>query len=115
MRAFKARHPELTSQTADSLDKARVHGATPESIGAFFQLYKALYVKHNLEEKPHPIYNCDETGFGDEPRSREKVLCQTGRKHVYQQQQTTKEHITVHCCVNASGDTIPPFIMWDLG
>ncbi len=109
---FKARHPELASRTADSLDRARVHGATPEAIEGFFKLYEALYVKHKLEDKPHLIYNCDETGFGDKPRSREKVLCQTGRKHVYQQQQTTRKHITVHCCVNAAGDSIPPFIIF---
>ncbi|RXN19320.1 tigger transposable element-derived 1 [Labeo rohita] len=99
---FKARHPELASQTADSLDRARVHGATPEAFEAFFKLYEALYMKHNLENKPHLIYNCDETVFGDKPRSREKVLCQTGRKHIYQQQQTTREHIMVQCCVKAS-------------
>ncbi len=69
-------------------------------------------MKHSLEDKPHLLYNCDETGFGDKPRSREKVLCQTGRKHIYQQQQTTREHITVHCCVNAAGDSIPPFIIY---
>ncbi len=100
---LRPRHPELASRTADSLDRARVHGATPEAIEGFFKLYEALYTKHSLEEKPHLLYNCDETGFGDKPRSREKVLCQTGRKHVYQQQQTTREHITVHCCVNAAG------------
>lgn len=109
---FKARHPELTSRTADSLDRARVHGGTPEAIEGFFRLYEALYISQGLEDKPHLIYNCDETGFGDKPRSREKVLCQTGRKHVYQQQQTTREHITVHCCVNAAGDSIPPFIIY---
>ncbi len=109
---FKARHPELASRTADSLDRARVHGATPEAIEGFFKLYEALYVKHKLEDKPHLIYNCDETGFGDKSRSREKVLCQTGRKHIYQQQQMTRKHITVHCCVNAAGDSIPPFIIY---
>ncbi|KAK9976532.1 hypothetical protein ABG768_021737 [Culter alburnus] len=109
---FKARHPELSSRTADSLDRARVHGGTPEAIEGFFKLYEALYVRHRLEDKPHLVYNCNETGFGDKPRSREKVLCQTGRKHVYQQQQTTREHITVHCCVNAAGDSIPPFIIY---
>ncbi|ROL41877.1 Myb-like protein V [Anabarilius grahami] len=91
---FKARHPELTSRTADSLDRARVHCATLEAFEGFFKLNEALYVKHSLEDKPHLIYNCDETGFGDKPRLREKVLCQTGRKHVYQQQQMTREHIT---------------------
>ncbi|KAK9976581.1 hypothetical protein ABG768_021786 [Culter alburnus] len=72
---FKARHPELSSRTADSLDRARVHGATPEAIEGFFKLYEALYVRHRLEDKPHLVNNCDETGFGDKPRSREKVLC----------------------------------------
>lgn len=109
---FKARHPELTSRTADSLDRARVHGATPEAIEGFFKLYEALYICHSLEDKPHLVFNCDETGFGDKPRSREKVLCQIGRKHVYQQQQTTREHITVHCCVSAAGESIPPFIIY---
>ncbi|XDV31338.1 hypothetical protein PO909_034047 [Leuciscus waleckii] len=70
---FKARHPELTSRTADSLDRARVHGATPEAIEGFFQLYEALYIRHSLEDKPHLVFNCDETGFGDKLRSREKT------------------------------------------
>ncbi len=47
---FKARHPELASRTADSLDRARVHGATPEAIEGFFKLYEALCVKHKLED-----------------------------------------------------------------
>ncbi|KAJ8369676.1 hypothetical protein SKAU_G00097040 [Synaphobranchus kaupii] len=109
---FKARHPALTMRTADSLDRARVHGATPEAIEGFFSNYEALYIQHDLKNKRHLIFNCDETGFGDKPRSREKVLCQTGRKHIYQQQQTTRQHITVHCCVSAAGESIPPFIIF---
>ncbi|KAJ8369614.1 hypothetical protein SKAU_G00096420 [Synaphobranchus kaupii] len=96
---FKAHHPALTMRTADSLDRARVHGATPEAIEGFFSIYEALYIQHDVKNKPHLMFNCDETGFGDKPRSREKVLCQTGRRHIYQQQQTTRQHITVHCCV----------------
>ncbi|KAJ8340702.1 hypothetical protein SKAU_G00353350 [Synaphobranchus kaupii] len=109
---FKARHPALTMRTADSLDRARVHGATPEAIEGFFSIYEALYIQHDLKNKPHLIFNCDETGFGDKPRSREKVLCQTRRRHIYQQQQTTQQHITVHCCVSAAGESIPPFIIF---
>lgn len=43
--------------------------------------------------------------------SKEKVLCQKGKKHVYGQQTTTWDHITVHCCISAAGTTIPPFIV----
>lgn len=42
----------------------------------FFKMYVALYMKHCLEDKPHLIFNCDETGFGDTRQFREEVLCQ---------------------------------------
>lgn len=91
---FKARHPELTSRTPDSLDRARVLSATPEAIDRFFSLFEGIITRSNLQEKPHQIWNCDETGFGDKPQSKEKVLCQKGKRHVYRQQTTTREHIT---------------------
>ncbi|XP_073766983.1 uncharacterized protein [Danio rerio] len=100
-----------TETTTVNLERGPIHGATPKAIEGFFKLFEALYTEHKLEEKPHLIFNCDETGFGDKPRSREKVLCQTGRKHKYQQQQIIREHITIHCCVNA-GESIPPFIIY---
>ncbi|XP_031669824.1 uncharacterized protein LOC116359919 [Oncorhynchus kisutch] len=112
---FRARHPELSARVADPLHRARVQGATPAAIKGFFDVYEPIFVSHGLEHKPHLIFNCDEMGFSDMLKSREKVLCRKGREHIYQQQQqqhTTREHITVRCCVSAAGESIPPFIIF---
>ena len=114
---FRARHPELSARVPDPLHRARVQGATPAAIKGFFDVYEPIFVSHGLEHKPHLIFNCDEMGFSDELKSGEKVLCGKGRKHIYQRQQqqqqhTTREHITVRCCVSAAGESIPPFIIF---
>ncbi|KAL7396914.1 hypothetical protein ABVT39_013527 [Epinephelus coioides] len=79
---FKAHHPKLTTRTLDSLDRARVLAATPEAIEKFFILYENIVQKYSLQDKPHLIWNCDETGFGDKPKSKEKVMCQRGKRRV---------------------------------
>ncbi|ROJ36676.1 hypothetical protein DPX16_0893 [Anabarilius grahami] len=56
---FEARHPELTSRTADSLD--RVHAATPKAIEGFFKLYEALYVKHLSSKTFTPLLSQPKT------------------------------------------------------
>ncbi|CAM4570323.1 unnamed protein product [Leuciscus chuanchicus] len=56
------------------------------------------------------LWNCDETGFGDKPKS--KVICQKGKRHIYRQQTTSREHITVHVAVSAAGESVPPFIIY---
>ncbi|XP_067283522.1 uncharacterized protein [Pseudorasbora parva] len=109
---FKARHPDLTTRTPDSLDRARVLAATPEGIDNFFKLLVNIINLHSLQDKPHQLWNCDETGFGDKPKSREKVICQKGKRHIYRQQTTTREHITVHVAVSAAGESVPPFIIY---
>lgn len=99
---FIARHPELTTRTPDSLDRARVLAATPEAIEKFFCLFGNIMDKYS-HDKPYLIWNCDKAGFGDKPKSWEKVVCQKGKWHVYRQQTTTREHITVHMAVSAVG------------
>ena len=41
---LKGHHPELTSSTSDSLDRARVHGATAEPLETFFNSWKILLI-----------------------------------------------------------------------
>ncbi|XP_041921544.1 uncharacterized protein LOC121685206 [Alosa sapidissima] len=83
----------------------RWHGWTSYSTSA-------LDDRFGLRGTPELIYNCDETGFGDKGSSRKRVLCGKGQKTVYAQQVTTREHVTVHCCVNAAGEAIPPFVIF---
>ena len=43
-------------------------------------------------------------------RLQERFGIPTGNKPVYLQQCGGKDHITVHCCVTADGDTLPTII-----
>ncbi|KAL7400072.1 hypothetical protein ABVT39_006063 [Epinephelus coioides] len=44
-----------------------------------------------------PNWNCDKTGFGDKPKSKEKVMCQQGKRHVYRQH--VREDKTTERCL----------------
>ncbi|XP_076135340.1 uncharacterized protein LOC143117477 [Alosa pseudoharengus] len=109
---FRARHPTVASRRPDPLDRERVHGATVARVDELFRICQALYQQHGFGGTPAQIYNCDETGFGDKGHSRQRVLCRKGQRHVYAQQVTTRDHVTVHCCANAAGESIPPFIIF---
>ncbi|XP_076151795.1 uncharacterized protein LOC143134943 [Alosa pseudoharengus] len=109
---FQARHPTVASRRPDPLDRERVHGATVARVDELFRICQALYQQHGFGGTPAQIYNCDETGFGDKGHSRQRVLCRKGQRHVYAQQVTTRDHVTVHCCANAAGESIPPFIIF---
>ncbi|KAG5278043.1 hypothetical protein AALO_G00094560 [Alosa alosa] len=109
---FRARHPTVASRRANPLERERLHGATVERVDELFHICQALYDQHEFSGTLELIYNCDETGFGDKGHSRQRILCHKGQRCVYAQQVTTREHITVHCCANAAGESIPPFVIF---
>ncbi|KAG5281599.1 hypothetical protein AALO_G00074160 [Alosa alosa] len=109
---FRARRPTVASRRANPLERERLHGATVERVDELFHICQALYDQHELSGTPELIYNCDETGFGDKGHSKQRILCHKGQRCVYAQQVTTREHITVHCCANAAGESIPPFVIF---
>lgn len=39
-------------------------------------------------------------------------MCPKGKRHVYRQQTTTREHITVHMAVSAAGTHVPPVLIY---
>lgn len=89
---FRARHPEITSRTPGTLDQSEVLRPFSQAVDGLFAICKLLYQKHDLEEKPHLIFNCGETAFLDKAEARERV--------------------TVHCCISAAGQSIPPLIIY---
>ncbi|KAK7139236.1 hypothetical protein R3I93_016388 [Phoxinus phoxinus] len=110
---FRERHPELSARTPDSLDRQRVFGVTVPRVEALFNILEPMFGEKSWHDRPHLVFNCDETGFGDKQKSRkEKVYAQRGQKHVYRQTVLTREHISVHCCASAAGVSIPPMIIY---
>ncbi|CAM4512565.1 unnamed protein product [Leuciscus chuanchicus] len=110
---FRERHPELSARTPDPLDRQRVFGVTVPRVEALFNILEPMFAGKSWHDRPHLVFNCDETGFGDKQTSRkEKVYAQRGQKHVIRQTVVTREHISVHCCASAAGVSIPPMIIY---
>lgn len=78
----------------------------------YFTLLDDVLKRLGIKNKPGRIYNCDESGISLDPK-REAVLAPSGSKHVYSQQNGNRDHITVHCCINAEGEYIPPMIIFE--
>lgn len=96
----------------DGPHRRQIPWTETDAIEGICNLNEALYVKHSLEDKPQLISTpamrlALETSLSPGRRSYARL-----GGNIYQQQQTTREHITVHCCVNVAGDNIPPFIIY---
>ena len=62
--------------------------------------------------KPSLIYNVDESGLPLDHRS-PYALSKKGQKKVRHISSGNKAQVTVVGCINASGQAIPPFIVFD--
>ncbi|XP_029939799.1 uncharacterized protein LOC115382230 [Salarias fasciatus] len=112
---FRERHHQrLTTRTPDIIDRGRAAHAKRGPIEEYFRLLQATIDEHGLREEPQQIYNCDETGFQLDS-VRRKVIVPRGTKHAYRQAPGTRDHITVLACFNATGEDVPPFIIYKGG
>ena len=85
-----------------------------ETIDHYFSLLKDTLSTHALLDKPSQIYNVDESGVPLNPRP-PKVATTRRRvtKKVCYRTSGRKGQITVVGCANASGQVIPPMIIYD--
>ena len=92
------------------LDSARAKSSTPEAFNNYFTQLKAVLEENNLLDKPHRIYNVDETGLQPEHKP-PKVIGNPNTKiqAITSPRSTTT---TVIACVNAFGHSLPPFFIF---
>ena len=57
------------------------------------------------------IFNMDKSGFPLDPKPLKSVHC-SGDKNPYSVRSGIKSQVTVAACVSASGQSIPPLIIW---
>ncbi|XP_052258935.1 uncharacterized protein LOC127863447 [Dreissena polymorpha] len=100
----------LSSIKPRALDSGRAKNSTPEIVESYFKNLGEVVEKHNLTDKPHLIYNIDETGIQPEHRP-PNVIAATGSKPqaVTSPRSTTT---TLIACANAAGNHIPPFFVF---
>jgi len=108
---FKSRNPFLSLRSGDATAGVRMSAVNEENINHYFDLLQEIFELNNFAAHPEAIYNMDETGMPLEPRP-PKILSKRGQKKVRYQTSGKKEQITVIGCGNATGQAIPPFIIF---
>jgi len=101
---------QIASLSAKRLESTRAKSATPEAIDIYFKnLYNTL-TTYNLLDKPHLIFNMDETGITPEHRP-PNIIAPVGVKAqaVTSPRSSTT---TIIGCANAIGNALPPFFIF---
>jgi hypothetical protein len=69
LKTFVNRHTEdIAWKKQQKLERARAEAFTEENRSGWFSTLKDVMTKHNLFDKPHQIFNADETGFADKTK-----------------------------------------------
>ena len=108
---FLKRNPSLSLRSGDSTAGVRMDAVNEENMQNYFDQLKDIFDKGDFWNHPEAIYNMDKTGVPLEPRP-PKVVAQKGQKKVCYQTSGQKQQITVIGCGSATGQCLPPFIIF---
>ena len=108
---FAVRHPQLTLRAASTLSTNRAKASTRECIDNYFDVLEQTLNDSGLIDHPSLIFNMDESGFPLDPKPL-KTIHKRGVKNPMTVSSGSKAQITVVACVSASGQCIPPLIVW---
>ena len=108
---FLHRNPELSLRSGDATAGVRMDALNKENIDSYFDLLQSVFDQHNFQDHPEAIYNMDETGMPLEPKP-PKIVAKKGVKKVRYRSSGQKAQITVIGCGSATGQALPPFIIF---
>jgi hypothetical protein len=115
---FKSRWPCINERQPQHLSKKRSSASHPAILNAWFDNLKSIFEKqefhlpHLLVSEENRIWNCDETGLSTTVSSK-SLLVQRGSKQVNEVSSGSgHEYITVLTAGCASGEILPPFILY---
>ena len=106
------RHPTLALRKGDPIATVCMECMEKTTMAEYFELLKITLTENNLLDKPHQIYNVDETRMPFDHRP-PKVVTSVGQKKVRSRTSGNKSQVTVIACVSAAGQVIPPFVIFD--
>ncbi|CAF4565720.1 unnamed protein product, partial [Rotaria magnacalcarata] len=79
----------------------------------WFEHLNVVLTKHKLlNNRPEAIWNVDESGFGDDPGKRSVIIKRDSKYAISSQPGTGKSYTTVIMCTSASGEKLPPYIIY---
>ena len=110
--SFRKRYPNVCKlRKPDIIDRGRSIYNTVRVLRQFYQVLKKTLDDYNLEERPMDIYNCDET-IVDLNKATTKVVVPKSFKKAHSRAVASSEHVSILCCVNADGNSLPPLIIF---
>lgn len=110
-RGFLQRHPNLSLRSGDATGHVRMNAMTKENLTNYFDLLNGCIEENGLQNHPECIYNMDESGLPLDPKP-PKVIALKGQRKVRYRCSGNKSQITVLGCCSATGQALPPFIIF---
>ena len=113
---FLSRWPCLGERKPQHLSKKRSEASHPEIINGWFDRVEELARSVSLDlsdpATAQRLWNCDETGLCTAAGAK-SLLVKRGTKQVSEVSSgSDREYITIHCAGCASGEPLPPFILY---
>ena len=111
-RNFVSRQGDLSLRKGDNTAHVRMDAINSETMNHYFDLLEKTLKDNNLMNCPSQIYNFDESGMPLDPKA-PNIVAQTGTKKVRYRSTGRKGQITIVACGNATGQVMPPTIIFE--
>ena len=111
-RSFLERQKDLALRRGDNTSQDRMDAINSETLEHYFTLLKNTLEENNLKNSPQRIYNVDESGVPLDPKGL-NVVAEAGSRKVRVRSTGRKGQVTVVACGNATGQLIPPMLIFD--
>ena len=107
---FLKRNPSLNVRKPQSLSQARAKALSKPVVEKYFIELKAIIDKYQLHDKPHYIFNIDETGITTEHKPPKVVS--SAQSNAQSITSPRGSLTTVISCTSASGQVLPPYFVF---
>jgi len=94
----------------EKLSTSRASILNPVVVSKYFDDLGSLLDKLGLQEKPHLLWNCDETGQSFE-HSPVRVIAEKSSRNVLGRTSNTRTNVTIMACINAAGKSRSPMFI----
>lgn len=105
----KRQEKNITIQPADNVVRGRMVCVRKEAVDQFFHLLSTVLDAHGLRDKPRQIMNCNEMSFH---LGKKRVILPKSASLGSKPVPGLRDHISVLACFSATGEDIPPFIIY---
>lgn len=112
LNGFLKRNPLIRSRKAQSMNPARAQKLNRFIVNDHFTKLKEILLELDLMNSPEKIFNVDEKGCRMSLHHQQSVLAKKGAKRVHLVAPEHGENVTIVSCGNASGNSIPPTILF---